>query len=369
MIHENVSVIQCFVGTDARVGFSIKKNFAIRTKIRDIGLRRAPRENMFTVRMCSQMKIKKIFFLSNDPDKSIFQYDTTNIFDFNTCNINPMRECKIYNTKLDRYIYPKVTPPPPDPNLDKRTRFEILKDIINLCQDRLSPDLYRLWSEVCMRDVQFQECSSTGIGYPANTIRKQIALFKKEGQRLQYVQGQKDKENEVQKTVANTVIFENQEVSLEQLMFDKSLLQGIILHLLENKGVSKKVKKALRRFQFNQHVLGHGKYIYYLKLILYTLKEGGTHEYTINTFCLPEVDKNLLFAFGSVCELGAPQTEQNVLLFMLDTGAEINLISESELIKHNIHLDKIQKTKPYSVRSTTETVKDTILGKINLRWY
>ena len=70
-----------------------------------------------------------------------------------------------------------------------------------------------------------------------------------------------------------------------------------------------------------------------------------------------------------MCELGASETEQNVLLFMLDTGAEINLISESELIKHNIHLDKIQKTKPYSVRSTTETVKDAILGKINLRWY
>ena len=97
--------------------------------------------------------------------------------------------------KLSRFIFPTkdiidpswvTTPVPP---------FEALNHLINISWTRLSEGEIKVWNEMCGRRVQDKEVSALGLYKTEHDLRKARTEYKREMQRLIYINHKKTDNN------------------------------------------------------------------------------------------------------------------------------------------------------------------------------
>ena len=83
---------------------------------------------------------------------------------------------EIYLAK--RFIFPKQENSQEDCFVDNRTEAEIFRDIINVMNEKLPPDLAELWSKVASRDIQNPCYYRSGLSFLQKQMRELQQEFK-----------------------------------------------------------------------------------------------------------------------------------------------------------------------------------------------
>ena len=74
----------------------------------------------------------------------------------------------------------------------KFTEVQCVQHIINISACKLDQDHYNFWNEVALRDVKFPELSKCGIQATKFDLREQLAIYKKNKAKIDYVHHLKD---------------------------------------------------------------------------------------------------------------------------------------------------------------------------------
>ena len=106
-------------------------------------------------------------------------------------NINNVSE-NVQINKLERYRFPKNDPLEMlSCYKDKRSRQEILTDLIELSLDRLNPEEVDFWSTLCKRILRYKELNNLGFSCTNYDIKCEIANYKKLSDKTDYARKQK----------------------------------------------------------------------------------------------------------------------------------------------------------------------------------
>ena len=92
----------------------------------------------------------------------------------------------------DKFKFPQVDSIDPNSWTQQFTEIECLQHIINISACKLDPDHLKFWNEVALRDCQYPELSSCGIQATKFDIREQLAIYKKNKAKVDYVHHLKD---------------------------------------------------------------------------------------------------------------------------------------------------------------------------------
>ena len=100
-----------------------------------------------------------------------------------TCNSRQIINCN----KLDKYRFP--TNDFKDPNSDETyfSKIQTLGNILNLSVCRLNTENYKFWSKLAKRHVNYKEISKIGIQSTKFDIKMEIARYKKEQEKKDYI--------------------------------------------------------------------------------------------------------------------------------------------------------------------------------------
>ena len=172
--------------------------------------------------------------------------------------------------KLSRFIFP--TRDIVDPSWITTTvpPFEALNHLINLSWTRLSEGEIKVWNEMCGRRVQDKEVSTLGLYKTEHDLRKDRGDYKREMQRIIYINNKKADNNIKAKELilSQNKIIQSSDKDVSQLNLlqifknDKEEIASFILECLKFK-FSKATKKILRNFQAQLFSPQMSIYIYF----------------------------------------------------------------------------------------------------------
>ena len=285
-----------------------------------------------------------------------------------------MGQNKLVN-KAQKFIFPKTDVKIPNYCERNFSRIECLSHMMNLSIGKLDMRTYDFWSNLCKRDIRIKEYDKAGIPATKYDIRKQMALFKKEREKEDYVKKliKANKEPSIQLDSCATVC--NPKYSRCELLSTFYSNNKQFLSILENLFVNCKRKKCKNKLLKFKNMIQYGnmkssKLSYYIKLmsrLLYlTGKDKSMKVLKINL----DNRENIPFIFGLVnSNVKQSGGEWNLSQLLCDTGSEVNLISISTLRHCNINLSTIQPSKHFSISSSTNLVEDCILGQIKLKMF
>ena len=94
----------------------------------------------------------------------------------NNVNLNNCNQNTTYLAK--RFVFPKDENSTEEGFVDNRNEAEIFRDIINVINEKLPPDLAELWSSIASRDIQNPCYYKSGLSFLQKQMRELQQEFK-----------------------------------------------------------------------------------------------------------------------------------------------------------------------------------------------
>ena len=257
--------------------------------------------------------------------------------------------------KLSRFIFPTkdiidpswvTTPVPP---------FEALNHLINISWTRLSEGEIKVWNEMCGRRVQDKEVSALGLYKTEHDLRKARTEYKREMQRLIYINHKKADNNIKMKglIMSKKKIIQSSDKEVSQLnliQIFKHNKEEIAQYLEEclKFNFSKSTKKVLRKFKAQLFLpqLSMCKAKYFTRQLASCLSairaqsaklESPTGLVILNlsTMAAGGAAGTLPYARGSLAPLKGPfhPNQTKLVSFLVDSGSMVNIMSIKHLKK------------------------------------
>ena len=287
-----------------------------------------------------------------------------------------MMSSSALKAKPEKYKFPKQDPPAMQ-GLSVFTPTDIYLYILNLIYHRLTPETYDLWCQLTERDVSFPEMSKQGILETNYSLKHQREKYKKnQGKANNAIESNRTLEAEGQKA---KII--SPEV-LAKLKDDQHLISLYISHRQEfitmlndlielnhSHAFTKIVKKMLKLANKTQG--SHFKKIIYLqKKLLHSYNNSSSFIKPIIYKCqgasTKEEDNIRLPFTDCILDFSKTGTIQPVIACMLDSGYQISICSYSMFKKLGGDQSSLDKSKSFSISSTTELRDDCILGVVKV---
>ena len=252
--------------------------------------------------------------------------------------------------KLARFVFPSRDIVDPSWVVKTVPPFEALQHLINLSWDRLMEGEMKVWDDMCGRRVKEKEVSQQGLHKTIHDLRKDRGDYKRECQRIIYIDNKKvDKNIKLKKLILSpnkTVKSSEKQVSQMNLnKLFKSDKKEIATYILEclNFQFSKSTKKILKSFQSqlfsSQLTSSKAKYfIRKLALCLWSIRAQATKLESPHGLAVLQLSTSdsgpaglLPFARGVLC-FGKEKPHQSQLVsFLVDSGSQINIMSLNHL--------------------------------------
>ena len=300
-----------------------------------------------------------------------------------------MQHCYI----LNRYKFPLQDATNVNTFVDKRSPAEIYQDIILYLNEKLSPDLVKIWSEFLGRDVTDTCFYRSGLSYLAEDmkrVRKEYAYNKEinidneshmpdhmkrkeHSKHCKPINGNCSYLTEINNLLSNTNLTKDNFISL---MKNKQNVKLLLNHLLTQEMPKRCKKKINYLFKLNQSRNGllnstFKKYILNLARKYGDIKIQNPEdckEIYISNFMSKELHS---FVKGFIAKdlKQSLNQEQSMSRFLVDSGSTSNLLNYSTFKNMKFNDSDIIKCGEISLKGSSGLKKDTFLGYINKNLY
>ena len=319
-----------------------------------------------------------------------------NCFSFeNDIKYNQHPNSDLFMTKkLSRFIFPTKDTIDPSWVTTPVSPFEALNHLINLSWTRLTDGEIQVWNEMCGRRVQDKEVTALGLYKTEHDLRKARTEYKREQQRLTYIDHKKaDDKVKIKGLIMskNKIIqSSNKEISQVHLTHSFKHNKEEIAQYLEeclNFSFSKSTKKVLRKFKAQLFTCSVHKAKYFIRYLANCLSairaqsakiESPTGLVILNLTTMEAGAAGTLpYARGCLAPSEAAPltvpfhpTQTKLISFLIDSGSMVNIMSINHLKKLQFNTDMVRAVeREYIIESSTEIKNNCIFGTLDLKIY